>query len=42
LIGTFQGLVHREGPGQHRKANRSRTLPGIAAAMAAQWSTDHA
>jgi hypothetical protein len=30
--------VHREAPGPNRKANRSRTYPGIAAAMAEQWS----
>jgi hypothetical protein len=30
--------VHREPPGPNRKANRSRTFPGIAQAMAAQWS----
>lgn len=29
--------VHREPPGPDRWKNRSRTLPGIAAAMAAQW-----
>lgn len=29
--------VHREAPGQDRWKRRSRTLPGIAAAMAAQW-----
>lgn len=37
LIGEVQSRVHGEGPGKHRKANRSRTLPGIASAMAAQW-----
>jgi hypothetical protein len=30
--------VHREPPGAHRWKNRSRTYPGIAAAMAAQWA----
>lgn len=30
--------VHREPPGPNRKANRSRTFPGLAAAMAEQWS----
>ena len=30
--------VHREPPGPNRWKNRSRTYPGIAAAMAAQWS----
>jgi site-specific DNA-cytosine methylase len=29
--------VHREPPGPNRWKNRSRTLPGIAAAAAAQW-----
>lgn len=29
--------IHREPPGPDRWARRSRTLPGIAAAMAAQW-----
>lgn len=29
--------VHREPPGPDRKANRSRTFPGIARAMAEQW-----
>lgn len=29
--------VHRESPGPDRWKNRSRTLPGIAAAMADQW-----
>jgi hypothetical protein len=38
LIGEYEKRVHSEGPGKQRKANRSRTLPGIAAAMAAQWA----
>jgi hypothetical protein len=29
--------VHREPPGPNRKKNRSRTFPGLAAAMAQQW-----
>ena len=29
--------VHRESPGKDRAKNRSRTLPGIASAMAEQW-----
>lgn len=29
--------VHRESPGPERWKNRSRTFPGIAAAMAEQW-----
>jgi hypothetical protein len=32
-----QALVHREPPGPERDKNRSRTQPGIAAAMATQW-----
>lgn len=31
--------VWREAPGSHRAANRSRTFPGIAEAMAEQWSS---
>jgi site-specific DNA-cytosine methylase len=31
--------VHREPPGPDRWKNRSRTLPGIAAAMADQWGS---
>jgi hypothetical protein len=31
--------VHREPPGPDRWKNRSRTLPGIAAAMASQWGS---
>jgi len=29
--------VHREPPGPERKANRSRTFPGVADALAEQW-----
>lgn len=32
-----ESRVHHEAPGPDRQKNRSRTLPGIAAAMAAQW-----
>lgn len=32
--------VHREPPGPDRWKNRSRTYPGIAAAMAAQWGRE--
>ena len=32
--------VHHMSPGPNRWANRSRTLPGIAAAMADQWGRD--
>ena len=31
--------VHRASPGPYRWKERSRTLPGIAAAMAAQWGS---
>ena len=31
--------VHREPPSEHRWKNRSRTLPGIATAMADQWGS---
>ncbi len=31
--------VHHEPPGPNRKANRSRTFPGFARAMAQQWSS---
>lgn len=30
-------VIHRASPGTQRKIDRSRTFPGIAAAMAAQW-----
>jgi hypothetical protein len=30
--------VHHESPGPNRKKNRSRTFPGLAKAMADQWS----
>lgn len=33
------GRVHREAPGPERAARRSRTMTGIAAAMAAQWAS---
>jgi hypothetical protein len=32
-----RGRVHHEPPGPDRWKNRSRTYPGIAAAMAEQW-----
>lgn len=32
-----EARVHRMPPGPTRKADRSRTLPGLAAAMASQW-----
>ena len=37
IVEGRQGRVHREPPGPDRWKNRSRTLPGIASAMAAQW-----
>lgn len=37
IVGGRQGRVHREPPGPDRWKNRSRTYPGIAAAMAEQW-----
>jgi hypothetical protein len=35
--GRISSRIHRMGPGPKRQAERSRTFPGIAAAMAAQW-----
>lgn len=37
--GPYAARVHHESPGPDRWRNRSRTYPGIAAAMAAQWGT---
>ena len=37
VVSGRRGRVHREPPGPDRWARRSRTLPGIAAAMAEQW-----
>ena len=34
------GRVHHESPGPDRWKNRSRTYPGLAAAMAEQWGAD--
>lgn len=34
---TAHAAVHREPPGPNREANRSRTYPGLAAAIAEQW-----
>jgi hypothetical protein len=39
IVEGRHGRVHREPPSPDRWKNRSRTLPGIAAAMAAQWGT---
>jgi hypothetical protein len=38
IVSGRQPRVHHASPGPHRWKERSRTLPGIAAAMAAQWS----
>lgn len=35
---TALAECHLASPGPHRAANRSRTYPGLAAAMASQWS----
>jgi hypothetical protein len=40
IVGGREARVHRMPPGPNRSAERSRTLPGIAAAMAAQWGID--
>ncbi len=40
IVEAKYGRVHYESPGPNRWKNRSRTLPGIAAAMAEQWGTD--
>ncbi len=37
LVEGREARVHREPPGPNRWKNRSRTYPGIAAAMAEQW-----
>ena len=37
IVGGRAGRVHHESPGENRWKNRSRTLPGIGAAMAEQW-----
>ncbi len=37
IVSGREARVHREKPGPDRWARRSRTLPGIAAAMASQW-----
>ena len=39
IVEGREGRVHRMPPGPDRWKERSRTLPGLAAAMAAQWST---
>ena len=37
VVAGREARVHREPPGPERWRNRSRTYPGIAAAMAEQW-----
>jgi hypothetical protein len=37
IVSGREPRIHHERPGPDRWARRSRTLPGIAAAMAAQW-----
>lgn len=37
IVDGREPRVHYESPGENRWKNRSRTLPGIAAAMAEQW-----
>jgi hypothetical protein len=39
IVEGRQARVHREPPSPDRWKNRSRTLPGIANAMADQWGT---
>ena len=39
IVEGREARVHRASPGPDRWKERSRTLPGIAAAMAAQWGT---
>ncbi len=39
IVEGREARVHRMPPGPDRWKERSRTLPGIAAAMAAQWTT---
>lgn len=38
IVEGREGKVWKEPPGKERKKNRSRTFPGIARAMAEQWS----
>ena len=38
IVSGREARVHKETPGPNRWKNRSRTLPGIAVAMAEQWS----
>jgi len=40
IVDGRSNRVHREPPGPERWKNRSRTIPGIAQAMASQWSED--
>lgn len=41
VVSGRDGRVHREKPGPDRWARRSRTLSGIAAAMAEQWGSPY-
>jgi hypothetical protein len=41
IVDGRKPVVHHESPGPERKKNRSRTLPGIAEAMATQWGVHH-
>lgn len=40
IVDGREARVHREPPGPDRWKERSRTLPGIAAAMAEQWGSN--
>ena len=40
VVDGREARVHRMSPGPNRWKERSRTLPGIAAAMAAQWGDE--
>lgn len=42
IVSGREPRVHHMGPGPERKRERSRTLPGIAAAMATQWGGPNA
>lgn len=39
IVGGREARVHRESPGPDRWKNRSRTLPGVAQAIADQWGS---
>ena len=40
IVAGRDARVHREPPGPERWRNRSRTYPGIAAAIAEQWGAE--